>query len=203
MGEFQDKIPREIIDNVFLFEFTIFCGLCGSLSHLLHYSCVNSRESALQHNDCINIIIMTPIMTQSIRFMSPIFAIATPHHHCFVCHKGAWLGYLFKWSHRIIHQKHHALVFSQSTVLYRRQPLSFQLLAKGGTNHVLLAWQLERPFNRPLQIMFTATKSDGQLNWDNLTFIRKFYTICFREQHTLQPPHPHPLNFHPDSSQSR
>lgn len=92
MGEFQDKIPREIIDNVFLFEFTIFCGLCGSLSHLLHYSCVNSRESALQHNDCINIIIITPIMTQSIRFMSPIFAIATPQHHCFVCHKGAWLG---------------------------------------------------------------------------------------------------------------
>lgn len=92
VGEFQDKIPREIIDNVFLFEFTIFCGLCGSLSHLLHYSCVNSRESALQHNDCINIIIITPIMTQSIRFMSPIFAIATPQHHCFVCHKGAWLG---------------------------------------------------------------------------------------------------------------
>lgn len=38
-------------------------------------------------NDCINMIIITPIMTQSIRFMSPIFA--TPHHHCFVCHKGA------------------------------------------------------------------------------------------------------------------
>lgn len=25
--------------------------------------------------------------------------------------------------------------------------------------------------------MFTAMKSDGQLNWDNLTFIRKFYTM--------------------------